>query len=192
MQKQEQTQSQRSELLAGFHCLSSSFINEPPHDKTNKMTVRPAKTQISLGIRPVPSESSLSAWRKLGSLANHWAHSEDSADAQADLSLRWAHNHFVGFVMRRLISSVTIKNFVSSFDWDFILSDKLLFLFLSSAGPATRQISVKLLELKARWTGQQRKVKAIMVCIIGKWWYRWYRILTGRWYAAARHISVYT
>ena len=23
---------------------------EPPHDKTNKMTVRPAKTQISLGI----------------------------------------------------------------------------------------------------------------------------------------------
>ena len=26
---------------------------EPPHDKTNKMTVRPAKTQISLGIRPV-------------------------------------------------------------------------------------------------------------------------------------------
>ena len=29
------------------------FIHEPPHDKTNKMTVRLAKTQISLGIRPV-------------------------------------------------------------------------------------------------------------------------------------------
>ena len=27
--------------------------NEPRHDKTNKVTVRPAKTQISLGIRPV-------------------------------------------------------------------------------------------------------------------------------------------
>ena len=26
---------------------------EPPHDKTNKMTVRPAKTQFNLGIRPV-------------------------------------------------------------------------------------------------------------------------------------------
>ena len=26
---------------------------ESRHDKTNKMTVRPAKTQISLGIRPV-------------------------------------------------------------------------------------------------------------------------------------------
>ena len=42
------------------------------------MAVRPAKTQMSLGIRPVWSESSLSAWRKLGSLATHWAHSEDS------------------------------------------------------------------------------------------------------------------
>ena len=48
------------------------------HDKTNKMAVRPAKTQISLGIRPVWSESLLSAWRKFGSLATHWAHSEDS------------------------------------------------------------------------------------------------------------------
>ena len=26
--------------------------NEPPHDETNKMTVRPAKTQVGLGIRP--------------------------------------------------------------------------------------------------------------------------------------------
>ena len=34
---------------------------EPPHDKTNKMSVRPAKTQISLCIRPVWSDSSLCA-----------------------------------------------------------------------------------------------------------------------------------
>ena len=37
------------------------FTYEPPHDKTNKMTVHPAKTKISLGIRPVWSESSLYA-----------------------------------------------------------------------------------------------------------------------------------
>ena len=35
----------------------------------------------------------LSAQRRLSS---------DWVDAQADLSLHWAHNHFVGFVMRRL------------------------------------------------------------------------------------------
>ena len=34
---------------------------EPPHDKTNKVTVCLAKTQISLGIRPVWSEFSLCA-----------------------------------------------------------------------------------------------------------------------------------
>ena len=42
------------------------------------MSVHRAKTQISLGIRPVWSESSLSAWRKLGSLSTYWVHSEDS------------------------------------------------------------------------------------------------------------------
>ena len=51
-------------------------VNEPQHDKTNKVSVRPAKTQISLGVCPVWWESSLSAWRKLGSLATHWLHSE--------------------------------------------------------------------------------------------------------------------
>ena len=50
------------------------------HDKTNKMSVRPVKTQISLGICPVWLESSLSAWTKLGSLATHWAHGEDWSD----------------------------------------------------------------------------------------------------------------
>ena len=64
------------------------------------------------GIRPMSDKTLLSAWRKHGPLATHWAHSKDWsewADAQADLSLRWvhsyfvAHSHFVGFVMRRLI-----------------------------------------------------------------------------------------
>ena len=32
----------------------------------------------------------------------------DWADAQADLSLRWAHSHFVGFVMSRLNCTVNI------------------------------------------------------------------------------------
>ena len=87
--------------------------------KPTKWHVRPAKTQISLCIRPVWSESSLSAWRKLGSSATHWAHSEDSDQTgrmprlicsdQTGRTPRliWVFAgrtcHFVGFLMRRLI-----------------------------------------------------------------------------------------
>ena len=39
--------------------------------KPTRWPVRPAKTRVSVGIRPVWSESSLSAWRDLGSLASH-------------------------------------------------------------------------------------------------------------------------
>ena len=41
--------------------------------KPTKWHLCPAKTQISQGIRPVWSESSLYAWRNHGSLATHWA-----------------------------------------------------------------------------------------------------------------------
>ena len=79
------------------------------HDKTNEVAVRPAKTQSSLGIRQVWSESSLCAhWvakdpRFLHVDSEDWS---DKADAQADLSLRWAHNNIVGFVMSRLIFTI--------------------------------------------------------------------------------------
>ena len=57
-------------------------------------------------IRVVWSESSLSAWRKPGSLATHWAHSEDSDQTGRMPRLIWVFAgrtcHFVGFVMRRL------------------------------------------------------------------------------------------
>ena len=32
---------------------AANLKNEPPRDKTNKMNVRPAKTQLSLGVRPI-------------------------------------------------------------------------------------------------------------------------------------------
>ena len=44
--------------------------------KPTKWPLRPAKTQISLDIRTVWTESSLSAWRNIGSLATHYAHWE--------------------------------------------------------------------------------------------------------------------
>ena len=88
---------------------------EPQHDKTSKMAVRPAKTQISLGIFPVWSESSLSAWGKLGSLSTQGRLWSDWADTRADLSLRWAHTHFVGFVCHG--SFVFCSGLVQPRDW---------------------------------------------------------------------------
>ena len=77
-------------------------INEPPRDQTNNVVVRPAKTQISEGIRPVWSESSLSAWRKLGSIATHWAHCEDSDQTGRMPRLIWV---FAGRTVTLLVLS---------------------------------------------------------------------------------------
>ena len=88
-------------------------IIEPPHDKTDKMTVRPAKTQISLSIRSVWSESSLCAkWVARDPSFLH-ADSEDSDQTGRMPRLIGVFAgrtcHFVCFVMRRLISSVLIS-----------------------------------------------------------------------------------
>ena len=71
--------------------------------KPTKWHVGPAKT----GIRPVWSESSLSAWRKLRSCPTHWAHSEDSNQTGWMPRLIWVFAgrtyQYVGFVTRQLI-----------------------------------------------------------------------------------------
>ena len=75
-------------------------------EQTNKMTCAQQR-QISLGISPVWSESSPSAWRHLGSLATNWVHSEDSDQTGWMPRLIWVFaghtDHFIGFVMRWLI-----------------------------------------------------------------------------------------
>ena len=82
--------------------------------KPTKWYVRPAKTQISLGIHPV-SESSLSAWRKLGSLAAHRTHSEDSGQTGRMPKLIWVlagrTDHFFCFVVRWLKWNEVHENF---------------------------------------------------------------------------------
>ena len=78
-----------------------------------KWHVRPAKTQTSLGIRPVKAQISLGirpvwsafavrmkkAWVLSYPLSTQSRLRSDWADAQADLSLRRAHNQFAGFVI---------------------------------------------------------------------------------------------
>ena len=73
-----QTMLCRTVYWKNFKSVTITEWYEPRHDKTNKMSVRPVKIRISLGIRPVWSEFSLSTWRKLGFLTTHWVHSEDS------------------------------------------------------------------------------------------------------------------
>ena len=73
------------------------------HLMTNptKWHVHPAKTQISLGIRPVWSGASLSAWRNIGSSAIYWAQWEDSDQTRRMPRLIWVFDgrtcQFVGF-----------------------------------------------------------------------------------------------
>ena len=97
--------------------------------KPTKWHVRPAKTQISLGIRPVWSESSLSAWRKLGSLATHWAHSEDSDQTGRMPRLIWVfaghtcHYWFCHEVAQLLYKHVTKWiNHIVIYMWHNILN----------------------------------------------------------------------
>ena len=101
----QQAKSSRATAIA----LSESMdtVSQPAHDKTYKMAWAPSETQISLSIHLIWSESLLSAWRKIGSLATHWAHSEDSDQTGRMPRLIWVFAgrtiHFVGFVMHRLI-----------------------------------------------------------------------------------------
>ena len=105
-------------------------IIEPPHDKTNKMACAPredsdqpghpssligvfAVRMISQGNPPVFAvrmKKALVLSYPLSAQRRFWP---DWADAQADLSLRWAHSHFVGFDMRRIICS---RHLASNFE----------------------------------------------------------------------------
>ena len=82
--------------------------------KPTKWHVRPAKTQINLGIRPFWSESSLSTWVNLRSLAIIRAHSEASDQTGRMPRLIWVFagrkDYFVGFVMRRCVLCVEGKS----------------------------------------------------------------------------------
>ena len=90
------------------------YNTDMSHDMTKptKWHVHPAKMRIRLVILPVWSVFAV-RMRKVWVLSyplsiqrRLWS---DWADAQADLSLCWAHSHFVGFVMRWLIYSVKIS-----------------------------------------------------------------------------------
>ena len=90
--------------------LSASFklsIFEPPRDKTNEVARTPSENSDQPGHPPslirVFADRMRKAWVLSYPLSAQRSLWSDWADAQADLSLRWAHSNFVGFVMWRLI-----------------------------------------------------------------------------------------
>ena len=115
------------------------YYFSPFMTKTTKWHVPPAKTQISLGIRPDWSESSLSARWKLGSLATHWMQakplirlggylgwSESSLGVKAILLVLWWGGSFE--VVCRAPGTVLIM-FLKSFLFVVILTNHLLCVF---------------------------------------------------------------
>ena len=76
-------------------------------DLINKMACAPSKDSDQPGHPPSLIRVFAARMKKAWVLSNPLSAQQrlwsDWADAQADPSLRWAHSHFVGFVMRRLI-----------------------------------------------------------------------------------------
>ena len=71
-----------------MHIWAATWQNQQNDCKRSEVSDQPSLIRVLL-----------SAWRKLESLATHWAQWwrlwSDWADTQADLSLRWMHSHFV-------------------------------------------------------------------------------------------------
>ena len=90
------------------------------YDKTNKMAYTPSEDSDQPGHSPSlislcrPHEESLGSELPIERTARLWS---DWADAQADLSLRWAHSHFVGLVMSRLMFSHDLAHHILNFRW---------------------------------------------------------------------------
>ena len=96
--------------------------------KPTKWQMRPAKTQISLGIRPVWSESLLCAqWvTKDQSFLQ-----EDREDSDQSISVFTGHiYHFVGFVIRWLICKGTGYSIFAAMSYKGVINSDYLFALL--------------------------------------------------------------
>ena len=96
--------------------VAHSWSFELPYDKTNKEACAPSEDSDQ--PRHPPSLISLRCPHILSyPMSAQWRLWSDWVDAQADLSLHWAHSHFVGFVMRRLISWHSCTQEFEEFHW---------------------------------------------------------------------------
>ena len=107
---------------AVFTYMSHSLrIYEPPHDETIKMACAPSEDPDQHGHPPSLIRVFAVRLKKVWVLnypfrgqRRLWS---DWADAQADLSLLWAHTHFVDFVMKRLIYTKGYGSYSYTIEW---------------------------------------------------------------------------
>ena len=89
-----------SQFVVSEHVNMEQQITSRRTTKPIKWCVPPAKTLISLGIRPVWSVFAVrmkKAWVLSYPVSTQWRFWSDWADAQADPSLRWVHGSFCWF-----------------------------------------------------------------------------------------------
>ena len=103
-----------------YRCVQSRWHSVSRNmTKPTKWHVRQAKSQVSLDVRADWPESSLSAWRRIGSLATQWAHSEDSDQIGRMPRLIWVFARRIVFCCFWSVSlalyrkSATVKNNVN-------------------------------------------------------------------------------
>ena len=92
-------------MVHTLHGMCTLSKNEPPHEKKPTKWLWAHWRLRSAWASAQSDQSSLSASRKLGSLATHWAHSEDSDQTGRMprlIRVFTGHTHFVGFIMRWL------------------------------------------------------------------------------------------
>ena len=81
-------------------CAPSEDSDQPGHPPSLIRVLQPGQPPSLIRVFAVRMKKGWILSYPLNAQRRLWS---DWADAQADLSLRWAHSHFVGFVMRRLI-----------------------------------------------------------------------------------------
>ena len=100
-----------------------NLLYEPRHDRTNKVTARPAKTQISLGVRPVWSAFSLCAQWVAKDLSFLHPDSEESDQTGRMPRLIWV---FAGRTLTLLVLSCRGSYFPEALRWVYTIKVNLV------------------------------------------------------------------
>ena len=155
------------------------------------MTVHPAKTRISLGIHPVWSESSLSAWRNLGSLATHWVQAKTlirlgGHPGWFESSL--GSSHFVGFIMRWLEWASSRENLSSG------VCNQVRLKLSCSASEASESHEIANIENRDIILSMQRTTKALirlrrLICaFVVRMWHK--QVFSYKWASSQENLSL--